>query len=452
MSGIAPITFVGVSSYSEDFQAILSRAQQIAALPLNSLQNDKSILLQRQTLTTTLSGVASSFTASLANLKAVGDSRGISGTSSDSAKVSIGSVTATTPATYRISEVTSLAAAASETSVAGYATSDATPVSSTGTVRLTIGSEVRTITLTPETNNLNGLRNAINNLGVGVTASIFTTGTGSDPNYLSLTATSPGATTLSLVDDPDGAAAALVTAANQGANTVFKLNGVTVSKTTSTINDVVAGVTFTILDTTDTGETIDLNLRSNRTNLSTALNSLVSAYNTYVDFLDTQIGESAGLLTGSSLIQQSSAALRQLVNFNGAGSVDSLSDLGLSLDRDGRLSFDQSAFDALSESAIAAGFEFVSGTQLGGQLETFESISDPVTGSIKLELDQNDRTENTLNSRIDILTERINEQQAALEIRLQAADTLLATLESQKRTIDASLESLSLVLYGKSEG
>jgi len=451
MSGIAPITFVGVSSYSEDFQAILSRAQQIAALPLNSLQNDKSILLQRQTLTTTLSGVASSFTASLANLKSVGDDRGISGSSSNSAKVSIGSVTATTAATYTISDVTSLAAAASETSLSGYATSDSTPVSSTGTVRLTIGSEVRTIALTPETNNLNGLRSAINALGLGVTASIFTTGTGSNPNYLSLTATSPGATTLSLVDDPDGAATALVTATNQGANTVFKLNGVSVSKTTSTINDVVAGVTFTILDTTDTGETIDVSLRSNRSNLSTALNSLVSAYNSYVSFLDTQIGESAGLLTGSSLIQRSSAALRQLVNFNGTGTVDSLSDLGLTLDRDGSLSFDAAVFDALGESTIAAGFEFVSGTQLGGLVETFESISDPVTGAIKLELDQNDRTEISLNSRIDILTDRINEQQAALELRLQAADTLLASLEAQRRTIEASLESLSLVLYGKSD-
>ena len=37
-------TFSGVSTYSSDLQSILSRASQIAALPVKSLQNDQTTL------------------------------------------------------------------------------------------------------------------------------------------------------------------------------------------------------------------------------------------------------------------------------------------------------------------------------------------------------------------------------------------------------------------------
>jgi len=48
------------------------------------------------------------------------------------------------------------------------------------------------------------VRDAINNLGVGVTATVLTTGTGANPNYLSVTSNTAGATTLQLFDDPTG--------------------------------------------------------------------------------------------------------------------------------------------------------------------------------------------------------------------------------------------------------
>jgi hypothetical protein len=40
---------------------------------------------------------------------------------------------------------------------------------------------------------------------------------------------------------------------------------------------------------------------------------------------------------------------------------------------------------------------------------------------------------------------------AGLASKLQIADTMLASLESQQRVLDASLQSLNLVLYGKKE-
>jgi flagellar hook-associated protein 2 len=447
--GIAPLTFTGVSSFSEDFQAILARGETVASLPLRALQNEKSDLLQRKTLSSALQGVVGSFTSALENLSRIGDARAINGSSSSSSKVSINSVTATIPAQYTISEITSVASAASETSLHGYGSSDA--VSTTGTVRLTLGSNTYDIVLAPDKNNLAGLRDAINKLGAGVTASVMTTGSGATPNYLVLSASASGATTLSLTDDPGGAATALVTNANQGSNAEFVLNGVPVSKSTNIINDVVSGVAFTINATSS--DPVTISLASDRSKLPPAINSLVAAYNSVVEFLDSQIGEAAGLLSGSNLVREASTALRQFVNFDSEGLLRGIADLGISLDNQGRMSFDSVTFNQLSDSQISAAYSFVgsSSTGLGSLTSAFRSVSDPVTGSVKIEQEQFDRTEDRLNRHISELTERITAQQAALASRLQAADTLLATLESQQKMVSASLEGLSLTLYGRKE-
>jgi flagellar hook-associated protein 2 len=447
--GLTPLSFTGVSSFSESFTQILERSQRVAALPLESLQNQKTDLVQQKGLAASLQGVLTALESSFRNLRTVGDRAGVIGQSSNTAKVQVAAVTATSPASYTISEITSVAAAASETSLTGYGSS--TAVSATGTVRLTFGSNTYDITLTPAENNLTGLRDKINALGIGVTASIFTTGTGPTPNYLSLTSVTTGATTLTLEDDPTGANTPLVTANNQGSNAVFKLNGVPVSKTSNTVNDVIPGIAFTIAGTTSGSETVQLNLSSDRSQLSTALQSFVAAYNNVVDFLDTQIGETAGLLSGSNLIFSTASALRSLTGFSGGRSLKSLSDLGVSLDSSGRMSFDAATFGTISGSQLADAFALAGSSPdgIGSLLPTITNLSDSINGAITVELNQFSRTETRLNDQIAELTTRLNAQQADLRLRLQTADAALAQLESQRSALTSQLDSLNLTLYGR---
>jgi hypothetical protein len=42
--------------------------------------------------------------------------------------------------------------------------------------------------------------------------------------------------------------------------------------------------------------------------------------------------------------------------------------------------------------------------------------------------------------------------QATMQLRLQQADVLLATLESQQSLLEASLESVNLATFGKRDG
>lgn len=452
---LTPLVFSGISKYSTDFQTILDRTVKIASLPINALKNQQKDLVERKVVAGGLQGAVAAFGASLKSLGDLGDRRAVTARSTDTAKVAVRSVSATTGGVYQLGNITSIASAAAETSVASYANSNLAAVSSTGTLALAVGSNSFTINLTAGENNLAGLRDKINGLSAGVTASILTT---DGANFLSLSANTTGATTLTLTDDPGGVATTLLTAANQGSNAVFELNGVPVSQKTNLVNNVVPGLSFEVLAKTAAEEKVTVTLASDRTQLSTALASLAEAYNTLVAAVDGQIGESAGLLSGSSVVREIQSVLRDVTGFSGSGSsgaggVGSLAELGLGFDASNKLTFDAATFAGLSDAKVRAGLDFVgnSETGLGSLSRKVTGISDPVTGLIQAELNQYTASGLELDRRVSDLNERVTLLQSGLAQRLQAADALLASLESQQTVLTSSITSLSFTLFGKSD-
>ncbi|MCC6340900.1 MAG: flagellar filament capping protein FliD [Bryobacterales bacterium] len=446
---LTPLAFTGVSTFSSDLQTILSRATSIASLPIQALQNQQKDIVQQKLLVTNLNTAVAALASSVSNLGNIGRQKALVASSSDSATVSATNISAPGPAVYTISDITSVAKAAAETS-AGYADTTSA-VSLSGTVKLVAGASEYTIDLTGR-NNLTGLRDAINNLGAGVTATVLTTGTGATPYYLSVTANNPGATTLQLIDDPGGAATSLLSAGNQGADTVFKLNGVDVRKNTTLINDVVPGVTFNILDTTSGGETVHVTVASSRSQMASALSDFVNAYNGVADQVNAQVGRNAGLLSGDFLIRETQDKLRGLASYTGAsGSVKGLADLGIEFDSGGVATLNQTTFNNLSDSRISDALNFLGSTTdgFGGLAAGLANISDSATGLAKIQLDNYDAADRRLSDQIATLTSRASEMQKSLAARLQAADALLASLQSQQSIVTAQINSLNYTLYGK---
>jgi Flp pilus assembly secretin CpaC len=117
---------------------------------------------------------------------------------------------------------------ASSITTSQYATADETPVSTTGILSLTIGDKTFPVNLTDATNNLNGLRDAINSLNAGVTAAVLTTGIEPDPFYLQVVAAEPNTGPIQLNDDPTGANAPLLSRTDE-INQAGQLTGQTVS-------------------------------------------------------------------------------------------------------------------------------------------------------------------------------------------------------------------------------
>jgi flagellar hook-associated protein 2 len=324
-------------------------------------------------------------------------------------------------------------------------------VSMTGAMQLVIGEQTHDIAL--EDNSLTGLRDAINALGAGVTATIVTEGTSS---HLSISADAAGeVTAFELTDNPLDEQYQLLeeTLTGLGADAKFKLNGIAVEHKTNTINDVVPGVTFNILDTTSGTEKVTLTLSSDRSQLSSAISEFVTAYNSMQSVVGAQIGANAGLLTGSSVVRDVQSNMRALSSYNADGTIRSLAEMGITFDSAGKMSFDTATFSGLSDSQFAGGLSFFgsSTSGFGALAKKFTELTDPVTGTIRLEQDGYDRIDKNLQSQIATLEERITVMQTAMASRLQLADALLAQLESQRTILDASIQSANLTIYGRND-
>lgn len=444
---ITPLTFTGVSTYSSDFQTVLDRAVKIASFPLTALQNEDSDLLARKTQLGSVGAAVTNLTTAFQALASVAKQKGLEASSSATSIVSVNNSNASSAAVYTINSITSLAAAASETSVSGFADSSSTQVSPSGAVKLTVGAQDYTINLGASNNNLNGLQNAINALGAGVTASIITTGTGANPNYLSISAAAPGATTLKLVEDPSGAATDLLTSSNQGSDAVFQLNGLPVRRSSNQVNDVVAGLSFSLLSKSTTPVTLTLSTQKSK--LENSLSQFVSAYNSVTGGISAQVGPAAGLLSGDFLVREIQKAQREVSGY--VGDSFALSDLGITFDSTGKATFDASTVEAFTDTQVNAAFDFLGDGKTGfsSLAGRFSEISDPISGLIKLQQDSYDRSDSRLKEQISDLSGRISEMQKSTAARLQAVDALLGSLQGQQKIIDASIQAANLALFGK---
>jgi flagellar hook-associated protein 2 len=542
----APIYFTGLSSFSSDFQSIIQRAVQIADIPVTNLQNEQATNTAEDNALTALEPGVSAVGADVMALGTLASTQGLSASSSDSSTVSVVNTGATAPATYTVSDIMTLASAASETSLKGYSATQS--VSTSGLVNLVVGSNTYQLNLTASgENNVAGLAQAINSANAGVNATVLTAGS---TDYLSISASSTGATTLQLnnvtpadlisstgsgtetslqtytdattamvsangevqlvvgsqdyaldVSGSDnnlnglaqaingagagvtatvtGSAGAyslslsasgsttiqlndlqsptnLISNTNQGSNSNFELNGVPISESTNNITDVVPGVSFTLVNTNPTGS-VTLSLATDPTQLSDALQTFVTDYNTLVTQVEAQQGQNAGPLQGDLIINEITTDMQDLVTYfdpSSSSSIRSLSDLGVTFNDTGQMSFSTSTFNALSDSQISDAFQFLGSANSGfaALASNFTQLSDPVSGLIETQI-TGYQTENTdLGNEITTAQAQAAQIQASATSQAEAADALVAELQQQQSDLDASIQSVNYVLYGRQVG
>ena len=339
--------------------------------------------------------------------------------------------------------------AASATSTATYPDTGTTAVSASGKMELVFGGKNYNISLTSGQNNLTGLKNAINGLSAGVTASITTTTSGQ--NQLSLTANASGTNTLQLLENPNN----VITSANQGTNTNFDLNGIPISESTTTVNDVIPGLSLNFTGTTSSNETVSLNVATNSSQIQSALQNLVTTYNTLqtaetAQFSNGTAGSSAGSLSGNNILYQIQQAMSSIVQYQGTGSMKNLADLGIEIDNGGQMSLNTQTFDALSDSDVAASLQLLgsSTTGIGGLQQAFSAITDPVEGTIAAQQAQWTGTTTDLTDQINTKNTQIMQMEQTLDQQLQEADASVADLTSQQSVLTASIQSLDYTSYG----
>lgn len=222
------------------------------------------------------------------------------------------------------------------------------------------------ITVTNDTPD--GMVSAINAAKLGVTAQLINTGSG---YHVVLTGETGAANTFSMSsNDGNGGAVSGVnfsTALQTATDASFKVNGLTVSRSTNTVSDVISGVTLNLNTATSGAARVNLNLDSS--SIKTNIQALVSAYNSFSDSVKvlgdraSEVEEFGGALAGDSLLQSIKAQVRSLItgdytlytdatNQTGAQNtnINAAWQVGLSFDRNGRMQLNETLLDkALSE-------------------------------------------------------------------------------------------------------
>src|SRR5579864_6616100 len=165
MGTTGPLVFTGISSFSTDFQTILTRLDSIAQLPIKKIQNEETDNLSKKQTLIAMNPMVASLASAVSNLGTISSTASVSASTSDSNTVSIANIGASAPTSFTVSNISSLATVASEMS-GSFSNTTTQPVSIGGHVDLVVGSNTYHLDLTTS-NNLAGLRDAINNASVG---------------------------------------------------------------------------------------------------------------------------------------------------------------------------------------------------------------------------------------------------------------------------------------------
>ena len=192
------------------------------------------------------------------------------------------------------------------------------------------------------------------------------------------------------------------------------------------------GLTVDLLQTGDA----DVVVSQSSSAQANALSAFATAYNAAVDELTTNRGQGGGALVGDPIVSTLSQSLRSLAGFTGgSGAVQNLTDLGLTFDQTGKLSFDQTVFESVAASNPNDVAAFLGSPTTNGFLKSatdaLNALEDPMSGIIETTKAGAQTAIDHQNQRIDDEQSRIDALTKDLTGRMAAADALIASLEQQ---------------------
>lgn len=322
------------------------------------------------------------------------------------------------------------------------------------------GSFEKTITVN-SADTLQTIQGKIQQLGFGVSASIINDGTAGSPYHLSLTALNSGKAgsfvfdagstslqTHNLVDAQDAA----VFVGGSGTS-----QPLLVTSSTNTLTKIIPGVTVNLLSALQTPVT--LTVAPDPSSIATQLNNFVTDYNgvtTSINTLSTfnTATNTAGLLLGDPTTQNIQGQLANIITavVPNAGKYRTLADLGISVQSDGTLKFNQDTFNAAysaDPTAVSNLFTQAS-TGLGTVLNnSTTALVDPVSGLIPIENKSLTQETQQFQDQINSLNQVISDQQNVYELQFANMEETLATLQGQQAAL-ATLTNLTASLAGNS--
>jgi len=418
------------SSYSSDLQQVLSRAISIASLPLTQLNSTLTTLQNRSTELQTLNGKFSAVQSAIQSLSTAVSSTSAQVSSSSVLTAQSDSTAVQGTYTIHVANAGSPSSALSLGSLPAVTDPSTQSITTASSLTLTVGTS--SVTITPSGNTLSALADAINSSGANVSATVVNLGSPSAPSYqLSLQSTKLGSIDLQLNDGTND----LIGTLSAGTQATYQINGqptTPISSDSSTVT-IAPGVTVDLLSPGDSTVTVS----ESSTDQANALSSFVTAYNAAVDELNVNRGQGGGALTGDALIYTLSQSLRDISGFTGgSGSVQNISDLGLTFDSNGHLNFDQTVFTSAASAHPGDLGAFLGSASTGGFLkdatDTMNGLGDSTNGILETTIASTQTAIDNQNQKISDEQTRITALTTSLTSQINTADALIASLEQQK--------------------
>lgn len=228
---------------------------------------------------------------------------------------------------------------------------------------------------------------------------------------------------------------------------IFKLNGITTTRSTNTVNDVLDGVTFNLLKTNSgTQTTLNIN-QDNTATLTASLNTFIKSHNDAISSMKNlgyydATTKKAGALQGDSTLRGAQNQIRNLLQTKAGGTsaYQMLSDIGVSLQADGTLKLDTTKLN----NAVTADFTGVAGlvSTLGSAYKTTIDGLVGMTGNITAATDSANRMIKEFDKRQAALESRLTQIEARYRKQFTALDTLISSMNSTSTYLTQQLANL----------
>ncbi len=451
------ISFGGLGN-GVDFGPIVDFLVQAKRIPIDRINerklNDQEKLTNFGSLGTKLLGLQNAANSLRTRLSFDKNEVSVSSASSQTLLTASASSTAASGTyTVTVNELASAHQIVSKASTA-VSTTDTDIVSgASGTFSFQVGTgSVQTVNL-DATGTLEDLRDGINNLGAGVSASILNTGTAATPAYrLVLGSNDTGASNTITISADDTTLDTVTTGvdtfqAAQDSQIVLGegVGAVTIDRASNTFTDVISGLTLN-LQAADLGNPVTISVTQDNTAVKEGISNFVSSFNEVVEFInertefDLETGE-RGIFVGDSLTRTVLDRIRQSTfsQISGLTTFTSASQIGFETQpADGTIKLNEATLDAaLSENYSAVRDLFIQNPTTGTEgiaelvVNAVDVLDDVEFGALAIR-------QNSLTKQIDNFAQQISVKEAALSryeeqqrIKFANLDGLLASLQNQ---------------------
>jgi len=233
----------------------------------------------------------------------------------------------------------------------------------------------------------------------------------------------------------------------------LSINGVTVNSSTNNISEAVNGVSFNIKDS----GTAEITVKKDTQKTTDAIQAFVDQYNSVMNFIDSKVAydsetDKAGVLQGNNTLLRLQSNLRSMVSdtVNTSSKYDQLAIVGISIDRDGVMSFDSSKLkEALEDSPqdvinlFNAEKDDEGFNGVATRLDIYvDQLIQSGTGTIPRQLDYyDDRVEN-LNEDIEDYERQIEQIRERYTQQFTAMEKAISEMQSQQSWMMSQLTSL----------